>query len=76
MRGPPIHVDQLDRADHEPGLGPERAQQLDVAPPAVTEVEVLPHHDDLGVEAADQVVPHEGLSLLGMCGRASTMTRA
>ncbi len=36
-------------------------EQRDVAPALMTEVEVLTHHDDLGIEAVDQHLAHEVL---------------
>ena len=45
--------------DLEAELGAERVEQRDVALALVAEVEVLAHHDDLGVEAPDELVAHE-----------------
>ena len=50
--------------DLEAVLGPEPAQELDVAPAAVPEVEVLPHHDQARLQLLDQHLLHEVLGRL------------
>ena len=63
-RGSAVDVDQLDTDHLETGGRAHRLEQRDIAPALVTEVEVLPHHHDLGIEAVDQHLRDEVLGRL------------
>ena len=49
----------------EIGVGPELAEQVDVALAVAAEVEVVTHHDHLCSETVDEHPFHEGLGTLG-----------
>ena len=59
-----VRTEQVDPFDGKAGFTAHGAQELDVSPTSVTEVEVLPDHDHLGPEAVDQDLADEVLRRL------------